>query len=55
MISEYFWNFHPEHWGKISTHFDEDIFKMGGEKPPSRCFRCPLKVGDMKLSNFTET
>ena len=35
--SNIFWNFHPENWGRFSTHFDEVIFFKGvGEKPPTR-------------------
>ena len=51
-FSHIFGIFTPNLLGKISTHFDEPIFKMGATQPPSRCFRCLLKVGDMKLSIF---
>ena len=29
-----FWNVHPENWG-FMIQFDEHIFQMGGEKPPT--------------------
>ena len=31
---KYFWNFHPENWGRW-TQFDEHIFQMGWKKPPT--------------------
>ena len=31
----FFFNFHPENCGRFET-FDEHVFQMGGEKPPTR-------------------
>jgi len=44
----FFWNFHPEPWGKIDFHFDVNIFSDGvGEKPPTMILLMNSQRGDM--------
>ena len=39
--SHIFWNVHPENLGKMKTHFDEHIFQMGWNQPPTSYCSCP--------------
>ena len=51
------WNFHPENWGKIFTHFDDHIFERGLKTPTTvdllisgmDCFWCVFRWVGKKI------